>query len=829
MGAFPPQHAALASLQTLVLDENQLTGTLPQQWSALRTLSRLSLSNNRFQGTLPAEWAILMQLEELNLRQNQFQGHLPPTWSALQQLYHLDLSNNELSGTLPQEWAAWRQLRRLYLWSNMLEGTLPPARATMVSLQKLDLSANRLRGQLPVQWAALRDMRELYLEHNQLTGPLPAAWQTMVNITMMELAHNQFTGGLPGEWVAMVRLFWLSLRRNALSGPLPPDWAALASLQLLDLESNLLSGPGVPAEWTGMSRLTSLDISGNRLQGPVTFCTKEWARLMYVNASHNRFEGGLHHCEWGPFLHHIDVSYNNLNGTLQWIQHLPSSVVLVNASGNTFDSPTTESLQLPGRGLFLLVVLQAITFQCPLPNRQTLNPNLVLQMEMCVPSTVGLVLVGVLILMLLVSIIIYRSCFLRRMGYLIGDRKQFRYHPQYLLLIAVSTFDLFVDPITYWHMLVRRPSSDLCSAINVHTVRPSQRLAYDQPLVEGALYKPLHAFNDPCPDWHHRCVTHEMSYYVPVEAKFVDEVDGAVDQLVETMCHQYLWMHNGTGDTVPICAFDASSRACQTMEGSKTDSEVFWTFVILSCVLVHLKEIMKFLVVLYIIVCGNVSPNWIVFVRESPAILLLMYFKPSAAEEACLHEPSTKQFFLVLLYEVMLENLSQLVLALIFELTISQSGIDMFVCVTIINNVVAVSHRCFGLAKSYSGQNKVVVASHILHPMPQASDHSSTIVSSDSSPDASLQHCSTALPTSNLTPHFISSSPLTFESSPPSFTSSSPLTFGSSPPGFITSPPLPIGSSPPSFITSPPLPIGSSQQLHTFPDTAFTASLTHSF
>lgn len=97
---------------------------------------------------------ILCCLETIALNNNQLTGTIPTNWN-LRQLFYLDLGHNQLSGSLPSDWsegrAAFIRLRVLYLDHNNLSGSVPSSlgligngRITLLSLQN-----NALTGEFP--------------------------------------------------------------------------------------------------------------------------------------------------------------------------------------------------------------------------------------------------------------------------------------------------------------------------------------------------------------------------------------------------------------------------------------------------------------------------------------------------------------------------------------------------------------------------------------------------------------------------------------------------------------------------------------------------------
>ena len=643
----------------------------------------------------------------------------------MQQLHHMDLSDNRLSGALPPEWATWKQLRRLYLSGNRLGGRLPLAWEAMASLQKLDLSENDLGGPLPPEWAAMDDMRELYLDRNWLAGPVPSAWKAMANATIVHLGHNRLTGALPAEWAAMRGLWALSLTSNALSGPLPPTWLALTSLIFLDLSDNVLSGP-VPSAWQGMGSLARLDVSSNQLEGPPPLA--EWPMLQYLNASHNRFTGSLSGRPWWPTAIVVDVSYNDLYGPVDWVTQLPPALLSINASGNRFNSLAAEALQLLHRDMIVMVILLDIAFECPLPELQALPPNLLLHTSMCMPPSAVLVGGGVALLMLVVLMVIIRTSLYHQAMYILqkGSDALLRYHPKCLAILLMHGVDLVIDPISYWHMfaVATKPPPDVCAPVNSivrgtmgtsTTFQPDlSHLGADLSALYPALWDKCRLF----PFKIHRCLGREVSptKYVQTRSSTTLTALTAYED-TRLVCNEFLWgPPDAQGNRVALCAFDESTGVCERMAHTRADtSAAFLTALIVSCVLVHLKEGLKLLGVLYILAFGMVSPVWLSFIRETPFIVLLMVYKPTAAREVCLHECNTRDALLAIMYDVIAENVSQAALLVAFTLFVSQSGIDVWVSITLMINVVGICYRVVALIQSKLNgpSNRVQSALHL--------------------------------------------------------------------------------------------------------------------
>ena len=109
-GSIPPELGNLASLTVLWLSANDLTGGIPPELGDLASLTILWLDTNDLTGGIPPELGDLASLSELDLGSNNLSGSIPPELGDLSSLTSLSLHTNDLSGALPE---SFLQLARL--------------------------------------------------------------------------------------------------------------------------------------------------------------------------------------------------------------------------------------------------------------------------------------------------------------------------------------------------------------------------------------------------------------------------------------------------------------------------------------------------------------------------------------------------------------------------------------------------------------------------------------------------------------------------------------------------------------------------------------------
>ncbi|GJT34980.1 kinase-like domain-containing protein [Tanacetum coccineum] len=192
---FSLSRKSISLLQTLEMSDNNFSGKLTIDFSKLRDISSIRLRNNNFHGrgeaddmrfignlsdqltylileenqlfgSLPSSIGSLVGLSSLRLGSNRFKGKIPTTIGKLKKLQLLSLSVNQFSGPIPDAIGNLSLLNELNLYSNKLEGHIPSSLGNCKELNWLAVADNRLSGQIPKQLLQLPSLNHFLEEEN---------------------------------------------------------------------------------------------------------------------------------------------------------------------------------------------------------------------------------------------------------------------------------------------------------------------------------------------------------------------------------------------------------------------------------------------------------------------------------------------------------------------------------------------------------------------------------------------------------------------------------------------------------------------------------------
>ncbi|KAJ6826494.1 putative LRR receptor-like serine/threonine-protein kinase [Iris pallida] len=158
------------------------------------------------------------------------------------------------------------------------------------------------------------------------TDSLFTTLSRLPTLTSVSLVSLGIWGPLPAKVHRLSSLTYLNLSSNHFSGPIPALISSMSALGTLDLSRNAYAGPLPPLD--GLPSLAHLDLSFNNLSGSVpSSLLSSLPSLRFLDLSDNRFSGALpEHLSCSAELAYVDLSSNLLVG------HLPSCVS-TNTSG----------------------------------------------------------------------------------------------------------------------------------------------------------------------------------------------------------------------------------------------------------------------------------------------------------------------------------------------------------------------------------------------------------------------------------------------------------------------------------------------------------------
>ncbi|KAI4310716.1 hypothetical protein MLD38_035670 [Melastoma candidum] len=274
--------------------------------------------------------------------------------------------------------------------SSLLPSPFPPSPfPCSPSLSSLDLSHNSLPSSLP-------DLHSIFLScpglkyFNFSSNPIstapsyqpPATHASLSNSTalqVLDLSNCRISGGGIVAWISETvgcgQLSYLSLRGNAASDPGDLDFSGCSNLKFLDISNNNFSATELSFGESGCLSLEHLDISSNRFPGDVGSWVSGCSQLQLLNLSSNRFSGPVqsfpvkalkflyldnngfqgelpsHLADACHGLIELDLSHNNLSGSIPSDFGLCSVLESLDVSNNKFSGELPSAVFAKMTGL----------------------------------------------------------------------------------------------------------------------------------------------------------------------------------------------------------------------------------------------------------------------------------------------------------------------------------------------------------------------------------------------------------------------------------------------------------------------------------------------
>lgn len=270
-GPLPVSLFSIQALGTVDVGFNSITGVIPPAVGSAPSLNSLNVEYNAMSGLLTKGIGKASNLGNLNLRANGFFSVLPSELFDLKNLKSLDIGDNEFTGTIPSQIAKLGALETLSLGPNPFTGTIP---STIGSLDKLSylsvIGIEDLTGQIPAEFGfELVSLETLIISETGVSGSIDTSFGRLPSLKSLDLSKNQLRSAIPSELGNLASLVTLDLGHNFLDGQIPETLGSIATLEEIRLNDNLLQG-GIPLSFGNLSSLEVMRLESNRLEDRVT-------------------------------------------------------------------------------------------------------------------------------------------------------------------------------------------------------------------------------------------------------------------------------------------------------------------------------------------------------------------------------------------------------------------------------------------------------------------------------------------------------------------------------------------------------------------------------
>ncbi|GAU31588.1 hypothetical protein TSUD_54110 [Trifolium subterraneum] len=282
---------------------------------------RLSIVENNVTCNCSVAGDNFCHVVSITLKGQNLPGTLPPELSRLHYLQIIDLSRNYLNGTIPKEWGSMTNLLNMYdlslifligtLPSNRLTGSIPVEIANISTLIQLDLTANQISDNIPRELGNLTQIRTLRLSSNNFTGELPATLAKLTALLDFQISDNHFSGKIPDFIQNWTNINSLSIQGSGLSGPIPSEISLLRNLT--DVRISDLNG----SEYAPLPQFNNMPLLKNLI-----------LRNCKINGKLHDYLGTI------TTLKHLDLSFNNISGTIPSTYAETSGVKFIFLTGN---------------------------------------------------------------------------------------------------------------------------------------------------------------------------------------------------------------------------------------------------------------------------------------------------------------------------------------------------------------------------------------------------------------------------------------------------------------------------------------------------------------
>ncbi|XP_010068909.3 probable LRR receptor-like serine/threonine-protein kinase At3g47570 [Eucalyptus grandis] len=211
----------------------------------------------------------------------------------------------------------------------------------ITSLLVSSVAGNRFGGLLPRCIGNFSiAIKELYFGGNLIIGEIPREIGNLVNLEILAMEYNSFSGAILIDLGNLQNLAILSLSYNNLSGVIPSSLQKMKRLIKLLLPGNQFHGH-IPSHLDNCS-LMELDLSHNNLSGSIFPAIKS---LIYLDLSNNHLSGALP-VEVGQIGHldTLNISGNMFSGEIPSTLGDCNALVVLVMKDNHFQGSIPQSI-----------------------------------------------------------------------------------------------------------------------------------------------------------------------------------------------------------------------------------------------------------------------------------------------------------------------------------------------------------------------------------------------------------------------------------------------------------------------------------------------------
>ncbi|EFA84670.1 leucine-rich repeat-containing protein [Heterostelium album PN500] len=301
---------------SLILEENNLVGSLPQQLENLIHLESIILDGNLLTGQIPNIFETMTNLSVIQLQNNLLEGDISWTEKLPLNITYLWIAGNQFTGEIPKTWPKYTKLDLIFVELNRLEGTIPEEIGNMESLRLFDIGFNNIIGFIPETISNLSKLTHFWAYDNKLSGNLPLSIGNMSNVQMIEFTRNNLSGEIPSNIFNHKTTFQsIRLSGNKFHGSLDFVCGLTDIVEIL-LDDNLFTVLPNCMD-SAPTHLVDFVLSGNRLTGTIPESFGNLTSLRFINFRNNNLRGAipqsLSKC---VNLSRLDISENSFDCTL---------------------------------------------------------------------------------------------------------------------------------------------------------------------------------------------------------------------------------------------------------------------------------------------------------------------------------------------------------------------------------------------------------------------------------------------------------------------------------------------------------------------------------